>query len=406
MAHPASIESRRSWIVATAAVVMMAVAQGGPLTVVVGLAQIGDDFGSRAVPSAASAAAFFGTGIGGVLCGRLVQHVGMRRVAMLAGVMLAAGLALAALGSGWALMLGIAVGVGVFGTGALFAPMLTHVSMWFDRRRGSALALVASGQYLAGALWPPLFERAIAAWGWQPTMLGFGLFGAAVIVPLAALVITAPPIEAPPASGTRVPAAGERVLGMAPNLALALIAIASFLCCVPMAMPASHLVAFCVDLGIGARVGAAMLSVLLFCAFVSRQVWGAISDRIGGLPTVFLGNIAQALAMVAFLLTQDEAGLFLVSAIYGLGFAGIVPAYVLAVRAIYPAAEAHWRVPVLLLVSLSGMGFGTWLAGALYDRFGSYGPAWVVGIAVNLVQLALVGFLLARLAAARRRPAS
>lgn len=403
---PASVECRRSWIVATAAVVMLAVAQGGPLTVVVGLAAIGDDFGSRAVPSAASAAAFFGTGIGGVLCGRLVPRFGMRLLAMLAGAMLAAGLALAALGSGWALMLGIAVGVGVFGTGALFAPMLTHVSMWFDRRRGSALALVSSGQYVAGALWPPLFERAIAAWGWQATMLGFGLFGAAVIMPLAAIVITTPPIEAPPPPGTRAPAAGARVLGMAPNLALALIAIASFLCCVPMAMPAAHLVAFCVDLGIGARVGAMMLSVLLFAAFLSRQVWGAISDRIGGLPTVFIGNIAQTLAMVAFLLTQDEAGLFLVSAAYGLGFAGIVPAYVLAVRALYPAAEAHWRVPALLLVSLSGMGFGTWLAGALYDRFGSYASAWGVGIVVNLVQLVLVGFLLLRLSQARRAAAA
>jgi MFS family permease len=188
---------------------------------------------------------------------------------------------------------------------------------------------------------------------------------------------------------------------MAPNTALALLALASFLCCVPMAMPAAHLVAFCADLGISARVGAAMLSVLLLAAFISRQFWGAIADRIGGLATVFLGNLAQVVGMTAFLLTTDEAGLFLVAAIYGLGFGGIIPAYLLAVRSLFPAREAAWRLPTLLFVSLTGMAFGAWLAGAIYDRVGFYGAAWGVGIVVNLVQLALVGFLWRRERAGR-----
>ena len=168
-----------------------------------------------------------------------------------------------------------------------------------------------------------------------------------------------------------------------------------------MAMPAAHLVAFCVDLGLGARVGAAMLSVLLLAAFLSRQIWGAVSDRIGGIRTVFIGNVFQTLGMVAFLLTTDEAGLFLVAGFYGLGFGGIVPAYVLAVREKFPRDEAYWRVPALLFISLSGMGFGTWLAGAIYDRMGNYATAWLIGIIVNIVQLGLVGFLLWRQRVAR-----
>jgi MFS family permease len=397
----ASVETNQSWTVATTAVVMLSVAQGAPLTVIVGLPQLAEHFGTRGLPSSASALAFFGTGFGGVLCGWLTQRIGMRRVAMLAGLMLAAGLALAAGGASWQLMVGVGVGVGMFGTGALFAPMVTYVSMWFDRRRGSALALVSSGQYIAGALWPPIFERTIEAFGWQATMLGFAVLAAAVIVPLAALVIRPPPIPPPELPGAHVPRSGERVLGMNPNLALALLAIASFLCCVPMAMPAAHLVAFCVDLGLGARVGAAMLSVLLLAAFLSRQIWGAVSDRIGGIRTVFIGNVFQTLGMVAFLLTTDEAGLFLVAGFYGLGFGGIVPAYVLAVREKFPRDEAYWRVPALLFISLSGMGFGTWLAGAIYDRMGNYATAWLIGIIVNIVQLGLVGFLLWRQRVAR-----
>ena len=392
----ASIETRRSWVVAGSAVAMLAVAQGGPLTVVVGLPSMAEDFSGRSLPALASALAYFGTGAGGVLCGWLTQRYGMRRVAILAGAMLAAGLALAARGAAWELLVGIAVGVGMFGTGALFAPMVTHVSMWFDRRRGSALALVASGQYIAGALWPPIFERTIEAFGWRANMLGFGLFAALVIAPLAAIVITTPPVPLPELHGGHVPRSGQKVLGMHPNLALALLAIASFLCCIPMAMPAAHMVAFCVDLGFSARIGATMLSVLLLSAFIARQIWGMISDRIGGIPTVFLGNVFQTAAMVAFLSTTDEAGLFLVSALYGFGFGGIIPAYVLAVRALFPHEEAYWRLPVLLMVSLSGMAFGTWLAGAIYDHMGSYAAAWAVGVVVNLVQLGLVAFLLWR----------
>ncbi|MCC7281206.1 MAG: MFS transporter [Acetobacteraceae bacterium] len=401
-APPASIETRQSWIVAITAVTMLAVAQGGPLTVVVGLPRLSEHFGTRGLPSFASSLAFFGTGFGGMLCGWMTQRIGMRLVAMLAGVMLAAGLALASGGAAWQLLAGIGIGVGVFGTGALFPPMVTHVSMWFDRRRGSALALVSSGQFIAGALWPPIFERTIEAFGWQATMLGYAVVAAAVIVPLAALVIRPPPIPSPGTGEAQQPRRGQRVLGMEPNLALALLAIASFMCCVPMAMPAAHLVAFCVDIGIGARAGAAMLSVLLLAAFLSRQFWGALSDRLGGIRTVFIGNVCQTLAMAAFLTTTDEAGLFVIAGLYGLGFGGIVPAYVLAVRDKFPREEAYWRVPALLFLSLSGMAFGAWLAGVIYDRMGNYAAAWAVGIAVNLAQLCLVGFLMWRERTARR----
>ena len=169
------------------------------------------------------------------------------------------------------------------------------------------------------------------------------------------------------------------------------------MCCMPMAMPQSHLVAFCGDLGIGRSVGALMLSVLLGTAFVSRQVWGAISDRIGGLATIFVGSLWQVCALGAFLLTQDERGLFTVSAAFGLGFSGIVPAYVLALRELYPASQAAWRIPTLLLFTGSGMALGGWLAGAIYDHFGSYAPAFATGVGANAINLLLIGTLLARL---------
>jgi MFS family permease len=163
-----------------------------------------------------------------------------------------------------------------------------------------------------------------------------------------------------------------------------------------MAMPQGHLVAFCGDLGLSRSVGALALSVLLGTAFLSRQVWGAISDRIGGLATVFIGSLWQLCAMSAFLLTQDERGLFTVAAAFGLGFAGIIPAYILAIRELYPASQAAWRIPTMLLFTGIGMAFGGWLAGALYDHFGSYAPAFAAGVGANALNLLVIGTLLAR----------
>jgi MFS family permease len=139
-----------------------------------------------------------------------------------------------------------------------------------------------------------------------------------------------------------------------------------------------------------------MLSVLLGTAFVSRQFWGWVSDRFGGLNTVLTGSAFQIMAMAAFLLTQDEVGLFTVAAAFGLGFAGIIPAYILAIRELFPAAEAYWRIPVFLLCSGSGMAIGGWLAGALYDHFGFYAPAFAAGIAANAINLAIIGTLVLR----------
>lgn len=391
-----SVETRASWIIALVALTMLSFAAGAPMTVVIGLVPISETLGSgRSLPSLATSLAYLGTGVGGVLCGLLAGRFGQRAVAILGGIAIFAGLAIASLAEPWSLLLGIGVGVGLFGNGALFPPMLAYVSLWFDRRRGTALALVSSGQSIAGFVWPLLFERAMAAFGWQNTMLVYGVVASVIIVTLAALFLQPPPVQVGGFGGIRL-VPGAKVLGMAPNTALALIAAGSFLCCVPMAMPAAHLVAFCGDLGIATSRGAAMLSVLLLAAFLSRQFWGWLSDRIGGMWTVLLGGFAQTLGMLGFLATQDEAGLFFAAAAYGLGFAGLVPAYVLAVRELFPAVEVTWRVPVLLLCSLAGMAFGAWLAGVIYDAVGFYAAAWWVGIAFNVAQIALVGALLGR----------
>jgi MFS family permease len=398
-----SIETRASWVVAFTAVAVMSIAYGAPYVAVVALKQIAGELGSaRSVPALAYSLAWVGAAVGGIGMGRIADRIGVRWTVAFGAVMIGVGLAVSTGDSAWRLWVGHGLFIGLLGNGGINAPLYVYVSRWFDRRRGTALALISSGQYVAGAVWPSVFERGIASIGWRHTMTSFAIVEALAVVPLAVLILREPPEASRHAASKSGKSIAPRVLGMPANMALAILSVAAFTCCVPMAMPQAHLVALCTDLGIAASHGAAMLSVLLGCAFVSRQFWGWISDRIGGLRTVLAGSLCQIVAMVAFLLTQSEPGLFAVAIFFGLGFSGVIPAYVLAIRELFPAADAAWRVPTLLLFSGSGMAAGGWLAGAIYDEFGFYGAAFAVGIVFNLVNLILVGSLVFRLPQALR----
>lgn len=364
----------------------------------VGLKSIAADLGgARSAPSLANSLAWLGSSVGGIAMGRIAERFGIRWTVVFGAASICIGLFISTLGEPWQLYVGHGIFMGLLGNAGLNAPLYVYVSRWFDRRRGSALALISSGSYFAGTLWPPIFERAIAFAGWRLTMIAYGLFALALIAPLALLFLRSPPeIPMPTIGGGAGATVTPKVFGWPPNAVFALLAAAAFLCCVTMSMPQAHLVAFCTDLGLSAARGAAMLSLLLGAGFLSRQVWGAISDRIGGLLTLLISSTMQAAAMTGFVLTQDEAGLFAVAGAFGIGFSALIPAYVLAIREYFPAREASWRVPILLLLSGSGMAAGTWLAGVLYDYFGYYAPAFAAGVGFNLINLAAVGTLVAR----------
>jgi MFS family permease len=285
--------------------------------------------------------------------------------------------------------------IGLLGNAALFAPLVTYVTRWFDRRRGVALSIVTSGQQVAGALWPPIFNYAVTTYDWRRTLFGYGVFVLIALLPLAWLMRHPAPAPAP-ASIRKDAVPNAPVLGFHANVTFALICIAVIGCCIAMAMPMGHLVAYCSDLGYNPARGAEMLSALLGAAFLGRMFWGHLGDRIGGLRTVLLGAAAQAVGMMLFLAIQDLVALYVVAAAFGLGFGGIIPSYVLAVRELFPAAQAGWRIATFFFFGLSGMALGNWLAGAIFDYATSYTPAFMLGLATNLATVALVAFLVLR----------
>ncbi len=402
-----SIESRASWVAATVTLAILSIAYGSTLLIVVGLRAMEADLGvPRSVLALAGALAWIGTGTGGIAMGWLADRIGVRASVLIGTAMVAAGLALSATGQVWAIYVGHGVLIGFLGMGAIYPPLVTYVSRWFDRRRGTAIALISSGQYIAGVAWPAIFERLIGGPGWRAAYLGYAGIVLLGILPLAVLFLRPAPQPAwTGAASTRARGEAGRVLGLRPNVVQAILCTAGFCCCIPMSIPQGHLVAFCGDIGIGAASGAAMLSVMLGCAFVARQFWGAMADRQGGLRTVFAGSACQAVTILAFMLTRNEALLFAVAAAYGLGFSGIIPSYVVAIRDLFPSSEASWRIPLVLFTSMGGMAVGSWFAGWLYDTFGYYGPAFASGVAFNIANLVLVGFLVLRQSKRPRIPA-
>jgi MFS family permease len=397
------IDSRKAWVVAWAALAILTLCYGAPLVSVVALKPMAAELAApRSGPAAAGALTYLGAAFGGIVAGWLSGRLGIRRIVLFGAVMMAAGLAVSASGGLFHLYAGHGVLMGLFGTSCMFAPLITYVSRWFERRRGAAVALISSGQSVAGAIWPPLLQLGIDRFGWRWTMV---LFGGLVVVAVVALTITflhSPPDAAGPNAASATARRSTASLGLSPNTVMVLLMVAVFCCCVPMAVPMQHIVAFCGDLGFASQYGAAMLSVLLGSAFLARLFWGWLADRIGGVQTLLWSSLAQATALIGFLITRDQAALFAVSAAFGFGLSGLLPAYVIAIREYYSIEEANWRIPTVLFAGLLGMAAGGWGAGLLYDRFASYMSAFSIGMVFNALNLGVLFFLVLRQRGPRR----
>ena len=355
-------------------------------------AEFGVDRGGASLPYTATLVGF---ALGGVAMGRLADRFGIRVPLMVGAVMLAVGYVAAAHAAAyWQFVLAQALLIGMLGASASFGPLVADVSHWFQRRRGIAVAIVASGNYLAGTIWPPILQHAFATIGWRETHLGIGLFCVATMLPLALLLGRRPPFvhAASPAAA----AAGQAPLTppVSPPVLQSLLVLAGLACCIAMSMPQVHIVAYCADLGYGPARGAEMLSLMLGLGVVSRLASGLLADRIGGIGTLILGSTLQCLALLFYLPFDGLTSLYLVSALFGLSQGGIVPSYALIVRDYFPAREAGTRVSLVLTATVLGMAVGGWMSGEIYDLTGSYAAAFLNGIGWNLVNLSIALWLL------------
>ena len=388
-------ESPYAWARLAAALALMTLGGSGMYGISVALAPVQAEFGvTRADASIPYTLTMLGFGIGGILMGRLSDRFGVMVPTVIGAIGLGSGFVLAGnAASLWQFSLAHGLLVGLLGCSATFAPLVADTALWFSRRRGIAVAICASGNYLAGAVWPPILQYGFDTIGWRSTYVGTGIFCAASMLLLVFMLRRRPPaIEA--TAGAAHFHGGERPLGLSPNALTAVLAIAGVGCCVAMSMPQVHIVAYCGDLGYGAANGAKMLSIMLAFGIVSRLVSGWICDRIGGLRTLLLGSVLQGIALFLFLPSDALASLYVVSALFGLFQGGIVPSYAIIIREYFAPREAGVRTGIVLMATLFGMAFGGWISGAIFDATGSYRAAFINGIGWNLLNLTIALWLL------------
>ena len=396
-------ESAYAWTRLLLSLTLMTIGNSGMYTVTVVLPRLQAEFGvNRADASLPYTLTMIGFGVGGIMMGRLSDRFGVMIPVMIGAV----GIGLGYIGAGYAgslMLFSLAQGIlmGLLGTSATFAPLVADTSRWFTRRRGIALAICMSGNYLAGAIWPPIIQHFIDGYGWRPTYIGLGVFCLVTMLPLALLLRPRPPEvkvipNVSPAANSVQGVDHARPLGLSPVVLQTLLCVAGVSCCVAMSMPQVHIVAYCGDLGFGAARGAEMLSLMLGMGIISRLLSGWISDYIGGLRTLLLGSVLQGIALLSFLPFDGLVPLYVVSAMFGLFQGGIVPSYALIVREYFSPNEAGARVGTVLMATLLGMALGGWLSGVIFDLTGSYKAAFVNGIAFNLLNVSIVLFLLYR----------
>ena len=395
---PPQPDSRYAAMRLAVALLLMTVGASGMYVVAVVLPAVQAEFGvARADASMPYTWMLVGFGLGGILMGKLADRHGVMVPILISAAGLGLGYGAAALaGDIWLFSIAHGLLIGLLGSSATFAPLIADTALWFVRRRGIAVAVCASGNYLAGTVWPPIVQHFVETVGWRDTYLGLAAFSAVVMLLLAPLLRSRPPLPAPSGPAAAADASRSRPFGLSPTAATVLLCVAGLACCVAMSMPQVHIVAYCGDLGYGAARGAEMLSLMLGFGIVSRLVSGAICDRIGGLRTLLLGSALQGVALLLFVPFDGLVSLYVISALFGLFQGGIVPSYAIIVREYFDRAEAGARVSVVITATLFGMALGGWMSGAIYDLTGSYRAAFLNGIAWNLVNLSIASWLLRR----------
>ncbi|MGO8909751.1 MAG: MFS transporter [Bradyrhizobium sp.] len=387
-------DSGQAWVRLALALVIGSIGSVGMWSVVVVLPIVQGEFGAtRGAVSLAFTLTMLGFGLGGVATGRITDRFGIV-VAM--GLSIAfLGLAFVAAGLSTTLWQFIAVHILIgLGTSATFAPLMAEASHWFERYRGLAVTIVASGNYVGGTLWPPLVNWGIQSAGWRTTYIAIGIFC------VVAMTIVLAALRARIGAESRrshANAAPPRVdLRLSTNTLTVMLSIASISCCVAMAMPQVHIVAYCGDLGYGVARGAEMLSLMMAFGVVSRIGSGFLADKIGGIRTLLIGSVAQGFALLFYLFFDGLTSLYIISAMFGLFQGGIVPSYAIIVRESMPASEAGTRVGLVIFASVFGMSFGGWVSGVIFDASGSYAAAFLNGLLWNALNIAIMVALLIR----------
>jgi MFS family permease len=397
----AGLDAGYAWVMLALGTVLVALNLGALSSLSVFLKPLSEEFGwPRGATALSYTAAAVTIGVAGVFWGRVADRYGTRPVVLVGALAQpAALLLLASLGS-LSQFYVLYMALGGFGFAAVNVPIIANVGLWFARRKGLALGILSSGGPLGQALVAFLAAHVIHAYSWRTAYLALAILYALLAVPLALLVRTPPLL----AGGKPAASSGGHVeLPLSAPAAVVWLSAAAVFCCTTMSIPIVHTVAMLTDRGLPYAEAARIFVVIMGSGVLGRILLGRLTDRLGGLRSYLLASALQTTLVFWFIRVESLPLLYLLSALFGLGFSGVMTSVWVCVREMVPPRLAATSLAVVVMFAWFGMGLGGWHGGHVFDLTGGYTHSYAHAVLSGLVNLVIVGALYRRVSRARAR---
>ena len=384
-AGPTPVVSRQAWILLGGAFLTFTL--GASLMhayTVFLLAFIAEFAWTRAQASLAYSVGQIVGGLSSPLVGAMVDRLGPTRMVLLGGALLIAGLVGSAFATQlWQMVLlyGVVVTLGANCIGLLvFVPLLSGL---FTRQRGTAIAVLQSGNAFGRALSAPISQLLISGVGWRSAYLVEAAAMAVVVLPLAALFRRKPKAEAPPLAAGALPPRHWTLHEAVRTRQFWLLGLVYMLTSIGSFLVSLHQIAFAVDIGFDPLYAAGVLGMGAFLALPGVILTGTLSDHIGRERAAILtyGVSIIGVACALFITSPDQHLLLWAHALFfGLTWGARGPAITAKTADLFPGPRLGTILGVITIGSGLGAGIGSWAAGWIFDFSGSYKTAFWLSI--------------------------
>lgn len=392
-------EGPAAWRIVAAGALITWLSMGAFLALPVFLTPMSADTGwSRGGIGLAMTINFLVMGVASFGWGAFSDRYGPRRALVIGVVLMTVGLAWASRASTlleFQLVWGLVVGTA---GGSMMVPLMSTVTLWFERHRALAVSLVSSGVGVA-----PMTVSPVAAWlvqdmGWRSTQLLLAGAIAIVLLP-ATLVVRRPPgfvpLTAPSAGG----APRQTVRQALTSMPFIVMSLTFFACCATHAGPIFHTVSYAIGCGLSPMTAVTIYSVEGAAGLVGRLLFGALADAVGIKRMIVIGLLVQALAAGAYALVSQQGEFYAVAFVFGLAYGGVMPLYSALARQYFEPQLMGTVLGGMVLFSGVGMALGPAVGGWIYDSFHAYTWMYAGSLMVGLMA-AVIALKLPRAASA------
>jgi MFS family permease len=384
-------EQPYAWIIVAPCAVMVGMAFGGLVNISVFLKPLAAEFGwPRAQIAAAYSMVTLAAGLGGILMGYFSDRLPIRRVVIAGSLVPGAAFFLLSGIDTPAELYAYHIMMGLFGFATILVPLNNLTTFWFARNRGLAIGIVSAGGALGQGLMPFIARHLILEQGWREAYQSLGLIYFAVLLPLALLIRNPPAVSG---AGDAAGAGGRNPYALPRHWLVALLCLAVVFCCTCMATPIVHVVALGSDAGLGPRESAGLLTVMMLFGVAGRILTGAMADRIGNLRAYVIVSLAQTALALWFPHVHTLAGLYALSALFGLWYAGVMTALILCAREFAPPRFSGLSIGLVAFFGWVGMALGAWQGGLFFDMDGDYVQAFLNSSIAGVINLLILGLL-------------